>query len=84
MWLLALAIAEEEKIDDEVFPLGMARAHLFENYILAQRANSLVLVDSHAAHERIIYEKLKELMLKDRIKTQTLLIPQKKEIMVNK
>ena len=70
------SIAEEEKIDDEVFPLGMARAHLFENYILAQRANSLVLVDSHAAHERIIYEKLKELMLKDRIKTQTLLIPE--------
>ena len=70
------SIAEEGKIDDEVFPLGMARAHLFENYILAQRANSLVLVDSHAAHERIIYEKLKELMLKDRIKTQTLLIPE--------
>ena len=70
------SIAEEEKIDDDVFPLGMARAHLFENYILAQRANSLVLVDSHAAHERIIYEKLKELMLKDRIKTQTLLIPE--------
>ena len=70
------SIADEEKIDDEVFPLGMARAHLFENYILAQRANSLVLVDSHAAHERIIYEKLKELMLKDRIKTQTLLIPE--------
>ena len=70
------SIAEEGKIDDEVFPLGMARAHLFGNYILAQRANSLVLVDSHAAHERIIYEKLKELMLKDRIKTQTLLIPE--------
>ena len=70
------SIAEEEKIDDDVFPLGMARARLFENYILAQRANSLVLVDSHAAHERIIYEKLKELMLKDRIKTQTLLIPE--------
>ncbi len=69
-------IAEEGKIDDEVFPLGVARAHLFENYILAQRANSLVLVDSHAAHERIIYEKLKELMLKDQIKTQTLLIPE--------
>ena len=33
-------------------------------------------MDSHAAHERIIYEKLKELMLKDRIKTQTLLIPE--------
>ena len=70
------SIVEEGKIDDEVFPLGIARAHLFENYILAQRANSLVLVDSHAAHERIIYEKLKELMLKDRIKTQTLLIPE--------
>jgi len=69
-------IAEEGKIDDEVFPLGVARAHLFENYILAQRANSIVLVDSHAAHERIIYEKLKELMLKDQIKTQTLLIPE--------
>jgi DNA mismatch repair protein MutL len=70
------SVSEEGKIDDEVFPLGVARAHLFENYILAQRANSLVLVDSHAAHERIIYEKLKELMLKDQIKTQTLLIPE--------
>ena len=69
-------ISEEGNIDDEFFPLGMARAHLFENYILAQRADSLVLVDSHAAHERIIYEKLKKLMQKDRIKTQTLLIPE--------
>ena len=73
---ISSSISEEGEIDDEVFPLGVARAHLFENYILAQRANSIVLVDSHAAHERIIYEKLKELMLKDRIKTQTLLIPE--------
>ena len=69
-------IPQENKIDIETFPLGTARAHLFENYILAQTSQSFVLVDSHAAHERIIYEKLKKSMLEGKIKTQTLLIPE--------
>ena len=39
--------------------LGTPKAHLFKNFIVAQNDNELVIVDQHAAHERILYEKLK-------------------------
>ena len=66
----------EEKEHFEEFPLGIARAHLHENYILAQTNDSLVLVDSHAAHERIIYEKLKSQLEDKVINSQALLLPE--------
>lgn len=57
-------------------PLGAARAQLHENYILAQTKDGLVIVDAHAAHERLVYEKLKAQMAETGVAAQALLIPE--------
>ena len=60
----------------EDLPLGAARAHLHENYIVAQTADGMVIVDAHAAHERLNYEKLKAQMADRGVAGQALLIPE--------
>ncbi|WP_037313603.1 DNA mismatch repair endonuclease MutL [Ruegeria halocynthiae] len=60
----------------EDLPLGAARGQVHENYIIAQTADGMVIVDQHAAHERLVYEKLKTQMAETGVAAQALLIPE--------
>ena len=65
--------ADQAPIED--YPLGMARAQLHETYIVAQTGDGIVIVDQHAAHERLVYEEMKQKMAGQGVPRQTLLIP---------
>ena len=60
---------------DLAAPLGAARAQVHENYIIAQTTDGIVIVDQHAAHERIVYERLKRERDEGAIERQILLTP---------
>ncbi|NIZ61932.1 DNA mismatch repair endonuclease MutL [Sedimentitalea sp. CY04] len=67
----------------EQLPLGAARGQVHENYIIAQTADGMVIVDQHAAHERLVYEKLKNQMAENGVAAQALLIPEIVELSDN-
>lgn len=68
--------ATEVVEDAAAYPLGTARGQVHENYIIAQTATGMVIVDQHAAHERLVYEKLKRQMAENGVAAQALLIPE--------
>ena len=61
-------------------PLGLARAQLHETYVLAQTHDGFVIVDQHAAHERLVYERMKAQIAEAGIKRQILLVPEVAEL----
>ena len=68
------AVPEAAPLADQ--PLGVAREQLHETYVVAQTADGIVIVDQHAAHERLVYEKMKAALANGGIVRQPLLIPE--------
>jgi DNA mismatch repair protein MutL len=65
--------ADDAPVD---YPLGAARAQLHETYIVAQTKDGMVVVDQHAAHERLTYEKVKQQLAENGVARQILLVPE--------
>lgn len=70
-----MEVAPDLPPENDDFPLGSARAQLFENYIVAQGPDSLIVVDQHAAHERLVYERFKKELSDGPVPAQRQLIP---------
>ena len=66
----------EARAEPDSFPLGAARAQIHETYVIAQTSDGLVIVDQHAAHERLVYEQMKVAMAQGQVTRQALLIPE--------
>jgi DNA mismatch repair protein MutL len=81
--LFAGGTASSARVEDpapchasEASPLGVARAQLHETYIVAQTSDGIVIVDQHAAHERLVYERIKQAFDGVHVARQPLLIPE--------
>ena len=73
--------AEPQPVQDPVdFPLGAARAQVHETYIVAQTRDGMIIVDQHAAHERLVYETMKAQMAEGGVARQVLLLPEVVEL----
>ncbi|TWG61778.1 DNA mismatch repair endonuclease MutL [Aminobacter sp. J44] len=72
----ARAATVEPAPELKAMPLGAARAQIHENYIIAQTEDSLIIVDQHAAHERLVYEALKGALASRPMPAQMLLLPE--------
>lgn len=69
--------AVEDPAPDRIdHPLGAARAQVHETYVVAQTRDGIVIVDQHAAHERLVYERMKAMLANSGVKRQILLIPE--------
>jgi DNA mismatch repair protein MutL len=64
----------------EQYPLGAARAQLHDTYVVAQTLDGIVIVDQHAAHERLVYERMKQALAAGGVKRQMLLLPEVVEL----
>jgi DNA mismatch repair protein MutL len=77
----AIQIATRQDPEDaHFFPLGAARAQIHETYIVAQTEDGIVIVDQHAAHERLVYERMKQMLANGGVRRQALLIPEVVEL----
>ena len=74
------APAPSMAFDPVDFPLGAARAQIHETYIVAQTRDGVVIVDQHAAHERLVYERMKVEMAQGGVSRQVLLLPEVVEL----
>jgi DNA mismatch repair protein MutL len=75
-------VIEDDPITDDPgdYPLGVARAQLHETYILAQTQDGIVIVDQHAAHERLVQERIKKALDAGGVQRQGMLIPEVVEL----
>jgi DNA mismatch repair protein MutL len=72
--------AHADEGDTTAYPLGAARAQVHDTFIIAETESSLVIVDQHAAHERLVYERLKKAFANGGLSRQMLLIPEVVEL----
>jgi DNA mismatch repair protein MutL len=68
--------AEPTNAEQPDYPLGVARGQLHQTYIVSQTRDGLVVVDQHAAHERLVHERIQKALLDGEVKRQGLLIPE--------
>lgn len=73
--VIPLANNTEDDVSKE-YPLGVSRAQLHETYIVAQTRDGIVIVDQHAAHERLVYERMKQSLDAGEVARQVLLLPE--------
>jgi DNA mismatch repair protein MutL len=74
------AISQSGPVPLQSYPLGAARGQLHETYIVAQTADGIVIVDQHAAHERLVYERMKVNLESGKVPRQALLLPEVVEL----
>ena len=75
--------AEHQEVDFEYlddFPLGVARAQLHKTYVVSQTKDGIIIVDQHAAHERLVHEQIKQDLKKGGVQRQGMLIPEVVEL----
>lgn len=75
-----VSFAASNTEDLSEYPLGAARGQLHETYIISQTENGIIIVDQHAAHERLVYERMKKHMTEGNVPRQALLLPEVVEI----
>ena len=73
-------VEQQAETNGHHYPLGVARAQVHETYIVSQTDEGVVIVDQHAAHERLLHEKLKNQLEAEGVKRQALLLPEVVEI----